>query len=436
MKKKQQRAVVSVLAIVLVAAMVASIVGLALSTRAGAVSRSEISALQQQKEALQAQQDKMQGRIDELKTQQDEVLQQKEALDEKNELNRQELDLINEQIELYDQMIQEKAAELEEAVAAEEEQSELYRTRMRVMEENGGLQYLSVLFQATSFSDFLGRLNMIESVMRTDNDLEKSLTAAREHTEEVKAEYEATQEEQRETKTELLDQKAELEASIEEAYELLSNVENNLSAVQSAFEEGEGQMSSLDSQITSKLAELAAEEERQRQAAAAAAAAAAEAKKNQQNNSSNNTGSNTSGGTTTPGSANGSGNFTWPLPGYSGSLTYGWRLHPILGYTRWHSGTDIGAPSGTPIHAADSGTVVTASYNSGGYGNYVILNHGNGYTTVYGHMTSYCVSVGQTVSKGQVIGYVGSTGLSTGPHLHFEVRYNGSTTNPLGYSYS
>ena len=214
MKKKQQRAVVSVLAIVLVAALVASIVGLAMGTRASAVSQSEINTLQQQKEALQAQQDKMQDRIDELKTQQDEVLQQKAALDEKNELNRQELDLINEQIELYDQMIQEKAAELEEAVAAEEEQSELYRTRMRVMEENGGLQYLSVLFQATSFSDFLGRLNMIESVMRTDNDLEKSLTAAREHTEEVKAEYEATQEEQRETKAELLDQKAALEASI------------------------------------------------------------------------------------------------------------------------------------------------------------------------------------------------------------------------------
>ena len=103
---------------------------------------------------------------------------------------------------------------------------------------------------------------------------------------------------------------------------------------------------------------------------------------------------------------------------------------------RNHNGEDIGAPSGTPILAADSGTVVTNTYNAGGYGNYVVINHGNGYATLYGHMSSSAVTLGQTVAKGQVIGYVGSTGLTTGPHLHFEVRYNGALTDPLSYSYS
>lgn len=410
MMRKHQRKIVAVLAGILVLALVISLVSVIFMTTAGAVSRSEISALESEKAALQAQQEQMQGRIDELMNEQDAVLEQKAALDEQNELNRQELEIINEQIELYDALILEKEAELEEAIAAEEHQSELYRKRMRVMEEHGGMQYLSVLFQANSFSDFLSRLSMIEEVMASDNKLEEDLTAAREHTEEVKAEYEATQEEQKEVKAELLEKKEELEAEIEVAYELLADVEANLLAVQEAFEEGEAKMDSLNSDITSMLAELARQE--------------AEAAKNN--------GGNPQG----PASSSGSGSFTWPLPGYAASDTYGPRLHPILGYVRTHAGEDIGAPSGTPILAADSGTVVTNTYNAGGYGNYVIINHGNGYATLYGHMTSSAVTLGQTVAKGQVIGYVGSTGLSTGPHLHFEVRLNGSVTDPLSYSYS
>ena len=102
---------------------------------------------------------------------------------------------------------------------------------------------------------------------------------------------------------------------------------------------------------------------------------------------------------------------------------------------RWgsvHPGIDIGAPSGTPIKAAASGMVLTASYN-GGYGNHVVLDNGNGIATAYAHQSQIAVSVGQTVSQGQVIGYVGSTGFSTGPHLHFEVRVNGSPVDPMGY---
>ena len=112
---------------------------------------------------------------------------------------------------------------------------------------------------------------------------------------------------------------------------------------------------------------------------------------------------------------------------------YGTRTHPVTGRVKRHAGVDIGAGYGTNIYAANSGTVLVAGWNSGGYGNYVVIDHGGGITTLYGHCSSLCVSKGQTVTKGQVIAKVGSTGMSTGPHLHFEVLKNGSTTNPMSY---
>ena len=131
----------------------------------------------------------------------------------------------------------------------------------------------------------------------------------------------------------------------------------------------------------------------------------------------------------------GGGPLKWPVPS-SQKITsnYGYRVHPIYKTRRLHSGVDIGAPSGSNIVAAESGVVILASYGyNGGYGNYMIISHGSGLTTRYAHCNSLAVSVGQTVSKGQVIGAVGSTGDSTGPHLHFEVRLNSASYDPLNY---
>ncbi|MBR5518347.1 MAG: M23 family metallopeptidase, partial [Clostridia bacterium] len=134
------------------------------------------------------------------------------------------------------------------------------------------------------------------------------------------------------------------------------------------------------------------------------------------------------GGTTYTGGA-----MLWPTPSCKIITSkYGWRLHPVLGYEKLHTGVDIGAGYNANIIAASSGKVITATYNSA-YGNYVVIDHGGGVCTLYAHQSSIAVSVGQTVSAGQVIGYVGSTGYSTGPHLHFEVIINGSTVDPLGY---
>ncbi|MFR8333183.1 MAG: M23 family metallopeptidase [Oscillospiraceae bacterium] len=122
-----------------------------------------------------------------------------------------------------------------------------------------------------------------------------------------------------------------------------------------------------------------------------------------------------------------------PLP-YRVAVTsaYGYRVHPVTGAWSFHTGVDLGAAEGTPIYATRSGTVTTATY-SDVYGNYVTINHGDGYSSLYGHMTHYVVSAGEYVSQGEVIGYVGSTGWSTGPHLHFTIYYNGSTVNPMDY---
>src|SRR5450830_902862 len=121
-----------------------------------------------------------------------------------------------------------------------------------------------------------------------------------------------------------------------------------------------------------------------------------------------------------------------PVAGSMITSGFGSRLHPILGYVRPHTGIDMAAPRGTPIVAADGGQVLQASYDSG-YGNSILIYHGGGFATFYGHMSGFAVSQGQMVNRGQVIGYVGSTGLSTGPHCHFEVRINGAAQNPLGY---
>ena len=127
------------------------------------------------------------------------------------------------------------------------------------------------------------------------------------------------------------------------------------------------------------------------------------------------------------------GQFLWPSATTYVTSPYGYRIHPVTGAQRFHSGVDIGASYGTNIFAANSGTVVVAGYNTGGYGNYVVISHGGGYSTLYAHCSSLLVSAGQQVSKGQVIATCGSTGMSTGPHIHFEIQLNGQTTNPLQY---
>ena len=360
-----------------------------------AVSQSQIDALEEQRDALRAEREEMQAGIDELESQQADVLAQKAALDAQNEVYRQEIELVEEQVSIYTQLVEDKAREVEQATADENEQLATYRRHVRAMEENGRFTYLSILFGSSSLGELMSNLDMIGEIMEADQRSYDQYVAAREKSEQIQAEYETLLDELDVRQAELESERAELEAQIEEATQLIVDLEAQLETDRAAYEEQLAKEEALESEIQNMIAEL------ERQEAA--------------------------------NSITSTGTYIWPLPGYSPGSAYGWRIHPIWGDMRFHAGEDIGAPTGTPILAADSGIATVIPDNGNGYGNYVIINHGGGRTTLYAHMSGFAVSNGASVTQGQTIGYVGSTGNSTGPHLHFEVRVNGATTDPKSY---
>lgn len=388
-RNKKLRAAAAFLALVILA------LALMPAGPALAVSQSEIDALEEQRDELKAQREEMQAGIDELKNQQAGVLEQKRALDEQNEVYRQELELIEEQVSLYTRLVDEKAAELEKATADEAEQLAIYKQHVRAMEENGEYTYLSIIFGSKSLSQLMSNLDMIGEIMDADKRIYDQYTAAREDAEEIKAEYETTLSALADKQAEYEAEKADLEAKIAEANDLIAQLEEEINSNYDLYLEVLAQEEALESDIQNMIAEM------ERQEAA--------------------------------NSITSTGTYIWPLPGYSPGSAYGWRMHPIYHEMRFHAGEDIGAPSGTPILAADSGMATVIADNGNGYGNYIMINHGGGRVTLYAHMSAFAISNGATVSQGQVIGYVGSTGNSTGPHLHFEVRVNGATTDPKSY---
>lgn len=360
-----------------------------------AVTQSQIDALEQQQEELQAKREEMEAGLAELEGEHATLLEQKTALDEQNEVYRQEIELIQEQVDLYTSLVEQKAQEVELATQAESDQLATYRRHVRAMEENGSYTYLSLLFGSQSLGELLSNLDMIGEIMEADQRSYDEYVAARENSERIQAEYESMLTDLDAKQAELEDERAALEEQITHAQQLIVELEAQIETDREAYEAELAREAELESQIQDMIAEL------ERQEAA--------------------------------NSITSTGTYIWPLPGYSPGSAYGWRIHPIWGDMRFHAGEDIGAPSGTPILAADSGVATVIPNNGNGYGNYIMINHGGGRVTLYAHMSAFAVSNGATVTQGQVIGYVGSTGNSTGPHLHFEVRVNGATTDPKSY---
>ena len=372
-----------------------------------AVTQSQIDELKEQRNVIRAQRQEKQAIVEALEAEKADVVAQKQAMDERNMYTLQQIQLNNQEIELYDEMIAEKAAELEEAQRLENEQLERYRARVRAMEENGGYNILAIISKSDSFSDMLTAMDDVGEIMESDRQLEDAYIAARENTESVKADYEDTRAELEELKAQLKAEQEELEKDIEEAIQIILDLENDLENRQAEYDA----IMAAEDAANATIDKLVAELEAQRAAEAAAAAAAA-------------------GGSGGGGSANASGSFLWPVASYVYvSSRFGLRVHPITGKTKRHTGIDIASNQGTAVYASDGGSVTLAGWN-GGYGNCIMIDHGNGYVTLYGHLSSISVSVGQTVSQGATIGAVGSTGNSTGPHLHFEVLKNGTRIDP------
>ena len=373
-----------------------------------ATTQAEIDELKEQRNQLKEQQKDIQNTVNSLRGQQDKLIELKTALDEKNAITLQQILNLEEQITLHEELIEQKSVELEKAQDVADEQLSRLKVRIRNMEENGRYNYVAVLFGAESISEFLSLMDDIGDIMKSDRDLENSYKEAVTDLKTVKSEYEEARLELKEQKAELTNLSAQLEKDIAEANAAIQELEGDISANSAILSQLNAQDKEMQDKINQKIKEL-----------------------NEQNTPSNP--SNPS----NPSKPSGSGTLTvWPSYCTYITSVQGNRVHPITGQYGTHGGTDIGASYGSAIYAAGSGTVVTAYNNSaynGGYGNYAMINHGNGIQTLYAHMSVCSVTVGQTVSAGQTIGYVGSTGRSTGPHLHFEVRVNGSRVDPQSY---
>ena len=389
----------------------------ALPAPAFAVTQAEIDELERKKEAIEEKVEEKQAVVDELEEKHASVLEQKQALDERNDYLYEQLNINAEQIALYNELIAQKAREVDAAKAKELEQLARYRRRVRAMEENGQADFLAMLLNANSLGEFLTAIDDIGEIMESDKMLEDAYIAARENTERVKADYEQYKTTLEAKKEELNTEKVRIEAEINEAAELLEKIKGDIDTYSEELAELEQAQKDAEELIEKKIAELEEQRRREEEAAAAAAAAAG--------------GEGGGGGSYSDGPI-ASGNFIWPCACTYITSRVGGRIHPISGVYKYHSGMDVGCQYGDAVWASDSGTVILAGEN-GGYGNCVMIDHGfvNGdhYYTLYGHLSAIYVSYGQSVSQGETIGAVGSTGVSTGPHLHFEIRNSSGPTD-------
>ena len=276
-----------------------------------------------------------------------------------------------------------------------------------------------MLLTSGSITDFISSYYLVEQLTKCDTEVLNAIENTKKEIEDDKKELETKKEEIDKTKSQ-----------IAEKNEKLKNDKNTKQAKVNSLTEDEKELESQLSAYNAEMEKIAAAERK-------AKAEEDARKKKEQSSTGGNTGSTGSTGATggTSGTVTSSGKMTWPIPGYNTITSYfGYRNHPIYHTWKLHSGIDVGAPTGAKFVAADDGTVLIASYGyNGGYGNYVVINHGNGITTRYGHGTTILVSAGQKVTKGTPVLTVGSTGASTGPHAHFEVRVNGTAVNPLNY---
>ena len=395
---KQGKLLRRLLGVVLVLAMVLPLTGPGLVIDASAVTRAEIDALKNNAGKLADQKKDIQAQLKAVKADKNAAINKKLLIEDQIAVIREEIANINEQIEMYDQLINEKAAELAQAEAEEAAQFALFCQRMRHMEEQGEVSYWSILFSSADFSELLDNYMMIDEIIEYDNRVIDDLVALQERVSADKKELEEAQAEQEEAKARQMAAQDELKAQEAEVDKLIAEINAHEDQLEAMEEELNKAAKDLDAQIKAKEKEYAAQ----------IANVPSES------------------------------GYLWPLPGGYNVITSfaGGRVHPVTGKYGNHAGIDISAPGGTKIYAAKSGVVIHAAKGTGSswsYGNYVIVSHSDGTNTLYAHMSRIGCSKGQTVKQGDVIGYVGTTGRSTGNHLHFEVRVGSTRKDPLNY---
>ncbi|NLK43820.1 MAG: DUF3450 family protein [Tissierellia bacterium] len=344
--------------------------------------------LKKQQKNLNQQIENTKKEIKTLEQQTKEISKEIEELDKKMDMATNELEQVEKEIEELEQKIEETSTELEEAESKIDEKQNTFNKRLRVMYKTGNVGYLEVLLASADLKDFLSRTDMLKAIAKHDTELIKYMKDQRDTIELKKTELEMQKKAMELSKTKLEERRRELDTVTRAKEELMRGYEKDLKVYEAQID---------------KLNEVAKNIE-------------AEIVKRQRNT----------------GPYEG-GQMKWPVPGYSRiSSPFGYRIHPILKTKKLHTGIDIPASTGTPIVAAAAGTVIYTG-TLGGYGKTVMVDHNGGIVTLYAHNSSIVVKEGQVVKKGDTIAKAGSTGMSTGPHLHFEVRENGVYVDPMPY---
>jgi murein DD-endopeptidase MepM/ murein hydrolase activator NlpD len=365
---------------------------------AAAVSQSDIDALKNDASGLSSKKKAIQEKLDALSEDKSQAVAKKELLDEQIEVLMSQISNVEAQIADYESLISQTKAELADAQAQEQAQYDLFCKRVRAMEERGTISYWSVLFKASSFTDLLSRLDFINEIMDSDQAVISQLQALQDQITQKQMDLELQKSDSEDAKADLVSKKSELDTQREAANQLVKQIESNENEYSDALDDIAAEEDAVQDRITELSRQLAAQQSAAGQTSNAAL-----------------------------------GGYIWPVSSHYITSTFGGRSSPGgIGSTN-HKGIDIGKVGySTTIHAAKAGTVIV-SQRSSSYGNYVVVSHGSGNTTLYAHMSSRSVSVGQYVNQGDALGVTGSTGHSTGPHLHFEISENGVRINPLTY---
>lgn len=424
MKQKKRSLLRTIVCIVLVVLMLGGLIATALSTMVRAATsaeiKSQLNALRQEQNELKKQSDALKAQIDENKSKTQTLIEKKADIDQQIRLTTESITNLNLQLQQYSLLIADKQHELEDSEAEEARLNAQYKTRLRSMEESGKISYWAILFGAKSFSDLLDKVDAIREIAEADQLMLKKLAEVSARIESERVELEEQMAELDAAKAELAEAMDELDAQRADADVLLVEMAQAYEQMTKEYADYMDAEDALGAQIAKSEKEYNEALSKEEAARRAEQARLANERAKQQAAQSG-------------GAAPSSSGFLYPLP-YTCQITdsYGYRTHPLTGKYSWHNGVDFAAPAGTTILATKSGTVTTAAYAEA-WGYYIVINHGDGFSSLYAHQPYLILSVGDFVTQGQTIGYVGSTGWSTGPHLHFSIFYNGSDVNPFNY---
>ncbi len=404
-----------------------------------------ISQLQKEQKDLKRQSDKTQNSLDGTQKEKSDVLIEVERLDNELMEVQREINSLNEKLEETKETLAKTQEDLKKANADKESQIDIFKERMRIIYENGTEGYFEIIFESEDFSDFLRRTEYADKIIEYDQNIIAQYEATEKRIAQDIENIKVKKEEVERLSAEEKEKKDVLDRRIEEKQELVKKLSEDEKLYLQQLQDLKDADEEIAVLIRKEQARLqaqkkAAAEKAEREKKAREAEAKAKTSNNNSSASNNNTSNNTNNNSpsskpSNPVSSSNNGKMAYPVPASSGSAPnapYGKRTNPISGKEEVHTGLDLKATMNADVVAAASGTVIFAG-TKGGYGNTVIVDHGDGTSTLYGHNSSLTVNVGDEVSRGQVIAKAGTTGYSTGVHLHFEVRKNGMAVDPTPY---